>query len=318
MTKSKRHSHVKSNDTDSGRLPARARVRLKLKHFGEIEGYLFILPKLVFFLALLVIPMCASLYLSLTDWSMLKESSFIGLQNYIRMFSDPVFLHALFNTVRYTITTVPGFAVLSLCLALLFNRTTWGVSVFRACAFVPVITSMTVAATIWLFIYNPNYGLLNAILTKLGIPGVLWLGTPATAPYSVSAVIVWKDLGFYMVIFLAGLQGIPATYYEVALIDGASVWQSFWRVTLPLIRPTLFVVVLMSTIWSFQIFPAPYILTAGGPTYSTLSMVQYVYYNGFQYYHMGYASAIGYFLLLVIAVFSFVQRNLVPGQTWEY
>lgn len=283
-----------------------------------MEGYLFILPKLILFVGLLVFPMLASLYVSLTDWTMLRQAVFVGLRNYLHAFSDPVFWQALGNTFRYALSTVPAYAVLSLALAIFFNRSLAGVGVFRAAAFIPVVASMTVAATIWRYLYNPDFGLFNAILGRAGLPPVLWLGNPTIALYSVAVVIIWQNVGFYMIIFLAGLQGIPTAFYEAARIDGATAWQSFWRITLPLMRPTLFVVVVVSTIWCFQIFPAPYILTGGGPNNATISLVQYIYSNGFEYYEMGYASAIGYLLLLIIVALSLVQRKLLGGQDWEY
>lgn len=272
-------------------------------------SYIFISPKLILLAFFFVFPLFFSLYISLTDWSALTTPAFIGLGNYKKLLKDDIFVKSVVNTLIYVSVRVPFMVAVSLLLSLLINQKLLGRSIFRTIYFIPEASAMVVAAIIWLFLYNTEFGLINFFLRKVSFPPQLWLSSPSQALYSIILMTVWKDAGFYMIIFLAGLQGIPEMYYEAAIIDGATVWQRFYHITLPLLKPVIFLVVVMCTIWSFQFFPSVYIMTGGGPVYNTVSLVLYLYNQGFKYFKMGYAAAIAYVLFIIILSFSIVERK---------
>lgn len=272
-------------------------------------GYVFISPKIVLLAIFFVFPLFFSLYISLTDWSALTAPHFIGLNNYKKLLGDDIFIKSLVNTVIYVSVRVPFMVVASLLLSLLINQKILGRNMLRTIYFIPEASAMVVAAMIWLYLYNTEFGLINFFVRKIGFSRQGWLSNPSQALYSIILMTVWKDAGFYMIIFLAGLQGIPEMYYEAAIIDGASRWQRFYHITLPLLKPVIFLVVAMCTIWSFQFFPSVYVMTGGGPVYSTISLVLYVYNQGFKYFKMGYAAAIAYILFVIILCFSIMERK---------
>ena len=273
-----------------------------------VVGYLCLSPLLLHFLLFLAFPLVFSLYLSMTSWDLLSpDKPFVGLGNYAQLFHDADFWRAAVNTVIFAFWRVVVGTVLALLLALLVNQKMRGISVFRGAIFAPVITSLVAISVVWLWLYDPSYGLLNLPLKALGMTPLAWLQDPHLAMPAVIIMSIWKGVGYAMVIYLAGLQGIPEQYYEAALIDGAGAWARFRFVTLPLLTPVTLFVLVISTIGAFQVFAQIYVMTSGGPVKSTTVAVYYLYQQGFQFFHMGYASALAWVLFLVMLVLTVVQ-----------
>jgi multiple sugar transport system permease protein len=283
---------------------------LSLARQEELTAYLFILPSLLGFLVFLVIPMFASLGLSFYDWELLTPPRFIGLRNFLNLFSDRVFQLVIANTAYYTLGLVPLNLVVSLGLALWLNTRLRGLPFFRAAFFIPVVTVTVAVALIWRWMYEPHIGLIGAALRGIGLPSPSWLGDPNWAMPAIIIMSVWKGFGYNMVLFLAGLQGIPHNLHEAAMLDGASPWQRFWRITLPLLTPVVFLAVVLTIISSFQVFDQAYVMTRGGPANATNTIVMYIYQNGFEFFRMGYASAIAWELFGLIFIFTLVQMQL--------
>ncbi len=271
-------------------------------------GYLFILPSFIHLIVFAAIPLFWSLYLSFHKWSIISRSKpWVGLRNYIWVFTDGDFWNAMKNTIIFAGVGVPLGMTVSLIIALVMNQKLKGVTWFRTIFFLPVIVSMVAIAIVWTWIYDPDFGLLNYFLSWFHIPGVNWLGDPRWALYALIIVNTWKGAGYQMVIFLAGLQGIPETYYEAARIDGASNWRCFWNITLPLLRPTTFFLAITSVIGSLQAFTIVYAMTEGGPLKSTDMVGYHIYQSAFERFTMGYASAQAYVLFAVIFVITLIQ-----------
>lgn len=266
-----------------------------------------LLPNLLGFLIFTLLPVIASFLLSFTDWDMMKPIQFIGLQNYSDLFKDQIFIKVLWNTLYFSFVTVPIGIVLSLFLATALNQHIRGIKLYRAAYFLPVISSMVAVAVIWQWIYNPEYGVLNFLLSLVGIKGPSWLSSVTWAMPAVMLTSIWKGLGFNMLLFLAGLQGISDSYYEAADIDGAKWFEKFRYITVPLLSPTTFFVTVMAIIGSFQVFDSVFLMTQGGPARSTSVLVHYLYQNAFQYFRMGYASAIAYILFFLVLIFTLIQ-----------
>lgn len=272
-------------------------------------AWVMLLPNIIGFLMFMLIPVVATFVLSFTKYDMLSTPKFIGLKNYIDMFHDPIVGQVTINTLLYTIMTVPVGMALSLLLAVALDQPIRGRRFYRAAFFLPSITSMVVVAIVWQWIYNPEFGLLNYFLSLFGIPAQKWLLNKSTALLSLAIVGVWKRLGYDMLIFLSGLQGISTSYYEAARLDGASNTQMFRYITVPLLTPTTFFVFVMSMISSFQVFDQVMLMTEGGPGRSTSVLVHYLYQNAFQYFKLGYACAIAYLLFgIIIIITAFNMR----------
>jgi ABC-type sugar transport system permease subunit len=280
-------------------------------------GYVFLLPALLGLLIFAFIPFVLSVYYSFTDYNVLSAPVWKGLGNYIALFNSKIFWTALVNTAYYTVVTVPIKMALGLLLALLLNERIRGLALFRALIYSPVVTAMVAVSIIWLFIYNPSSGLLNTVLKAVGLPAQLWLLSPTQAMPSLMIMGVWKWVGSTMIIYLAALQGIPDSYYEAASIDGASRWQSFWRITLPLLRPAHIFNLVTMTISSFQVFEQIYVMTEGGPGFATTTLVYEIYSEAFQKFHMGYASAMAVVLFIIILALTLLnfrtQRDDLAG-----
>ena len=277
-------------------------------------GSIFLLPNILGFLLFIFGPVVASFILSFTRWDLLTPMEWIGVANYSDLFSDQTFWKVFWNTIYYTAITVPVGISLSLLLAIALNQKIKGIRAFRALYFLPVISSTVAVAVVWQWLYNPEFGLINYLLHLVGIRGPTWLTSITWAMPAVMITSIWKNLGFNMLLFLAGLQGIPDVYYEAAKIDGASRWQQFRCVTLPLLSPTTLFVVVMSIINSFQVFDQVYIMTAGGPARSTSVLVHYLYQNAFEYFKMGRASAIAYVLFFMVLIITLLQ--LRKSKSW--
>lgn len=265
-------------------------------------AWIMLAPNVVGFFMFMFIPMIATFVLSFTQYDMLSTPKFIGLKNYIDMFHDKIVWQVTFNTIIYTIITVPIGMCISLLLAVVLDSPIKGRRFFRGTFFLPSIISMVVVSIVWQWIYNPQYGILNYVIGFLGIEPQNWLGNANTALISLAAVGIWKRSGYDMMLFLSGLQSIPDTYYEAAKLDGASKWQQFRYITVPLLKPTTFFVFIMAMISSFQVFDQVNLMTQGGPGRSSSVLVHYLYQNAFQYFDLGYACAIAYLLFAIVLI----------------
>jgi len=256
------------------------------------------------------VPVLYSFGLSFTQWDLLSAPKFIGLSNYKALFKDQEFWLALKNTLKFILGYLPLVMSSALGLALILNKKLKMKTFFRAAYFLPVVTSWVAVSLIWKWLLNPSFGLVNYGLSLIGIAGPAWLHDPKWAMFSIILTSVWKDIGFIMVMYLAGLQGISPSYYEAAEIDGAGPVQKFWHITLPLLAPTTFFVFVISLINSFQVFDQVLIMTNGGPAGSTMVLVQMIYNNAFRYYKMGYAAALSWILFILVFAVTFIQMKL--------
>ena len=236
---------------------------------------------------------------------------YTGLNNYIRLFSDAVFLRSLLNTLVFLIIHIPLQIIVALFLAEVLNQNIKFRGFFRAAFFLPVIVSGVVVTILWQQLYGFDSGLLNRLLIKIGLAKVGWLVDPKVAMSSIAVMATWKNVGLYIVLFLVGLQTVPSHYYEAADLEGATKLQKFFKITLPMINPTIFMVVILSTIGGFSLFIEPYVMTGGGPLNSTISAVLYIYKQGFFYYHMGYSATLGLFFAVIILAVVFIQKRFV-------
>ncbi|MFC5267293.1 carbohydrate ABC transporter permease [Kribbella qitaiheensis] len=278
-------------------------------------AWLFILPSLIGFLIFTAGPVVAAGVISLLNWNLFSAPTFAGLKNFARLGPDPTFWSALGNTAYFTFVSVPLTIAVSLGLALLLNQGVRRIAVFRSLLLLPYATITVAVAFVWIWLYIPHDGLVNAVLGVFGINGPAWLISDNWAMPALIAMSVWKSFGFGMVVFLAGLQAIPQQLYEAAKVDGSSAWQSFRSVTLPMLSPALFFVVVTSIIGSFQVFDQALIMTNGGPGSRTTTLVMYIYRTGFENYDQGYAAAqslVLFAFIVVITAAQFVlQRRLV-------
>jgi putative chitobiose transport system permease protein len=267
----------------------------------------------------MVWPVLHALYLSFTSYNAIGAASWVGLRNYEHMIQDRLFWKSLFNSVLYLVGVVPALIVLPLFLAVLVNRALPGIAFFRAAYYLPVVVSMVVAGLMWKWIFAEN-GLLNYVLGfALANSQIAWLSRPETALAAVMLVTVWKGLGYYMVIYLAGLQTIPPEIYECSAIDGATPWQQTTRLTIPLMLPSIAFVAIVSSISALKVFTEIYVMTRGGPLDASTTVVYYLYQQAFENLEMGYANAIGMVLFIIILVFSiinlrFFERGAPAGQ----
>lgn len=273
-----------------------------------IAGYLFVLPNFLGFLIFSMIPALLGFVISFTNYDGYKTFDFVGLQNYVRMFSDEYFLVSLKNNVIYTCLSVPLTLVFSLLLAQMLNRKIPLEGFFKTVCYFPYITSMVAVGVVFQLLFNPRLGPINMFLRSIGVgtpPG--WLTSTSWALYAVILVGVWKQTGYYMLLFLAGLKGIPKPLYESADIDGAGGIRQFFSITLPMLSPTTFLVSVLSIISSFQVFDLIAVMTDGGPGRATNVLVYRIYQEGFDYSRFGYASAMAYFLFMIILIVTLIQ-----------
>ncbi|HEY3111497.1 MAG TPA: sugar ABC transporter permease [Chloroflexota bacterium] len=279
---------------------------------------LFVLPALINFAIFRYIPIISALIASLYEYSLLGGyKDFLGGANYLRAFQDPLFLSSIKVAVLFALVKVPLLTALSILLAVFVAREVRGMSLMRTVIFIPVVTSLVVAAMLWSMMLNKDLGLLQSVLEAVGIPRTSFLGNPTLALPSLIVMMIWKEVGFSTIIFVAGLKGIPAMFYDAAAIDGANRVQQFFHITLPLLKPiTLFVIVTQS-IGSLQVFVPIYVMTKGGPAFSTNAVVYYVYQYGFQFNEMGYASAMSFLVLCLLGAVSYSQFKLLRSDT-EY
>lgn len=277
----------------------------------RVAALLFVLPSLLFLAFFVVYPIISAFYLSLHRYDLLQPPIWNGLGRYELLLEDARFLKALGNTFLFAVMTVPLGTVISLLLAVLINQSVRGIYFFRTAYYLPVVTSFVAVSFIWLWIYEPQFGLLNFAFERMGLPSFAWLRDPKTAMLSIAILSIWKNAGYNMIIFLAGLQGIPDYLYEAAEIDGADGVQRFWFITVPLLGPTTFFVFVVYFIGALQMFTQSWILTQGGPLDSTLTVVYLIYQNGFEFLKMGSASAMSVILFVFIAVITYINTRIV-------
>ncbi len=278
------------------------------KKFGVVS--MFLAPSLIALLAFSIGPMFGTLWVSVQEWNLIRPAEFIGADNYRELWSDDDFRRALLNTLYYLVGYLPLVIVGGLALAVLVNRKLKGIAVFRAIYFLPVVTSWVVVALLWKWLLNPSDGLVNWGLGLFGIEGPGWWTSRTWAMPSVIIASAWKDLGFVMIILLAGLQAIDETLYEAARIDGASGWRQLRSITLPLLTPSLFFVVVISLINGFQVFDQVWVMTEGGPAGSSTVVVEQIVKNTFSYGRAGYAAAQSVVLFVIILLVTAIQMRL--------
>ncbi|MEV0776225.1 carbohydrate ABC transporter permease [Streptomyces sp. NPDC050433] len=287
----------------------------------HMAGWLFSTPFLVLFAVFMALPILATLAMSFTDFGLRNvtdpfSAEFIGLANYTKLFEDEKFLKALFNTAYFVVVGVPLTVGLGLFVAVLLNN---GIdrarTFFRVGFYAPVVTSIVAIAVVWRFVLDPSDGLIAGLASEVGLTSPDFLGSEALAMPSLIAMAVWRNLGTVMVLFIAGLQAIPPDVREAARLDGASTWQEFRRITVPLLRPTMLYTSVITTIGYLNVFEEPFVMTQGGPSNSTLTVSLSMYREGFNFFHMGYASAMAYVLFVVIMAITVLQLRLLKDNT---
>jgi multiple sugar transport system permease protein len=283
-----------------------------------LAAWLFLAPSLLSFVAFVLVPVVASLVLSFTAWDLVGPPRFVGFDNYVRLLGwqrdaagvmvarDPEFWSSLGNTLFYMLS-IPIHLLLALFLAVLLNGAIPWRGFFRTLYFLPVVCTLVAVSILWRWIFNPDYGLLNYALSRLGIDGPAWLVSRTFAKPAIMLVMLWKGLGYSIVIYLAGLQAVPDELHDVARLDGAGAWTRFWKITFPLLAPTHLFLAVIAVIWGFQTFDTVFLMTGGGPARSTTPVLLYLYEHAFKWFDMGYASAIAWVLFLLMLALTIVQ-----------
>ena len=280
----------------------------------KLLPYLLVSPYLLFVIVFVLFPVLFCFFLTFNKWNIIAPMHFIGLNNYSRLFHDRLFWKAIVNTLQFLLLHIPLQLVVSLFLAYLLNQKIKAAAFFRASFFMPVIVSGVVVTILWQQLLGYDSGLINRMLLSTGGKKIGWLINPDIAIYSIAAMATWKNVGLYVILFLVGLQTVPTQYYEAAKMEGATRWQQFYHITLPMINPTIFMVVILSTIGGFNLFIEPYIMTGGGPLNSTLSAVLYIYKQAFQYYNMGYSATLGFFYAIMIMSVVVLQKKFIEKE----
>ncbi|GGB62207.1 carbohydrate ABC transporter permease [Fictibacillus barbaricus] len=293
--------------------PFKVNSLIKTKKFSDyLWGYVMIAPTMFGLAIFYLWPILQTIYFSFTEWGSFGTFQWIGLENYKLMFNDSDLFQSIKNTTIYIIFTVPIGIFISIIIAVLLNQNIKGKSIYRTLYFLPVITMPAAIAMVWKWLYNGDYGLLNYVLSLIGIKGPNWVTNPDIALFSVMVVAIWSGIGYNMVIFLSGLQGIPSTYYEAARIDGAGPIRMFFKITLPLLSPVIFFVSIMSMIGAFQVFDLIFMMISKSSTAleNTQSIVYLFYQHAFILNNKGYAAAIAVLLLIVILIITAIQMIL--------
>jgi len=297
----------------------KAKIALRASGIARMErnwGVLLALPAMLGFLLFSLGPIVASLFFSLTGWEIGGAANFIGIDNYKEIFTaDPLFRKSAFVTTYYAIGSVPLVLLLAFVVAMLLNQKVKGLSWFRTIYYLPVVVPSVASSMLWLWLYNPDFGLFNLVLRQLGLPISMWLFDEATVVPSIIIMSAW-GIGNGMIIFLAGLKGIPTHLYEAVEVDGGNAWSKLFHVTLPMMTPTIFFNLIMSLIGAFQVFNQAYIMTEGGPNNSSLFYVYYLYRSVFMETRIGYASALAWILFLVVMVLTFIVFK--SSRKWVY
>jgi len=286
-----------------------AAFRRRLKNNS---GFLYILPSVILIFTFSIIPLFMTGYYSFTKYNVIQPAEWIALTNFSNLMEDAFFKSSVINTIIYTVIVVPVQTILAVVLANIiaaYFRNRFG-NFIKGALFIPVISSLILVGTVWKFLLATENGIINNFLAVFGADGLNWLGTKTLAMISICLASIWKNVGYFLVIFYAGIMDIPRSHYEAAEVDGATGLQKFRYVTLPSLKPITYLVVTLGTIWSFQVFDLVYAMTGGGPGHSTLTLVLTIYQNAFKYYKMGYASAISVVLFLLILIISMLQKLL--------
>ena len=275
----------------------------KFLYDEKYAAWVFLAPALIGTLVFIIIPICASLFISFLDWDLISMPKFVGMNNYIELFRDDFFWQILYNTIIYAVITTVFGVIIPLVLAVILNEKIKGANIFKTLYFLPYVTPMIVLAVVWAWIFDPNYGVFNYIFHS----DIKWLYDTKTAMIALIFVSVWKNIGYNMILLLAGLQNIPEEVEEAAKIDGATGVKKFLKITCPLLSPTILFVSIITTISSFQVFDLIFLMTQGGPENSTTVLVYWMYKNAFEFFKIGKASAIAYILFGVILLLSMLQ-----------
>jgi ABC-type sugar transport system permease subunit len=294
----------------------RIKLNSLIQQIAEVRiSYLLLLPYIIYFLVFLAYPLLLAVYLTFHEWAIITpEKPYIGLQNYIKLLHDDVFWLSLKNVLIYLSINLPAQMILSLALALLVNQKIRFRGFFRSVFFMPTVVSGVVVSMVFLMLYSPQFGLLNYYLGKLGIPPQRWITSVSQAMPSIALMASWRQIGYFAVIYLAGLQAIPPVLYKASAVDGANAWRQFWHITLPLLNPTILLVLMVSTIWGFLVFTEPFVMTEGGPLHATTTPALYLYFESFRYLRMGYAATIGVVLGLIVLFINVLQRKWVERE----
>ena len=291
-----------------------SRQKKSLFQRKKILPYLLVSPYLIFVIVFVLFPVIFCFFLTFHKWNIIAPMHFIGTANYTRLVHDRLFWKAIGNTLKFLLLHIPLQLVVSLLLAQLLNQQIRAKSFFRASFFMPVIVSGVVVTILWQQLLGYDSGLINRLFVNLGMEKTGWLIDPDIAIYSIAVMATWKNVGLYVILFLVGLQTVPTQYYEAAKLEGANRWQQFYHITLPMINPTIFMVVILSTIGGFSLFIEPYIMTGGGPLNTTLSAVLYIYKQAFQYYNMGYSATLGFFYAIMIMTVVILQKKFIEKE----
>ncbi len=281
-------------------------------------AYLLVLPFVVHFVVFFAYPALFAGYLSFHEWKVISpDKPYVGMQNYAYLLTDTTFRRSVVNTLYFLILFLPGVVLVPLSIAVMLNQRLRFQAFFRAAYFLPIVTFDVVVALVWAWIFADQGGLLNYGLSLLGLPSLRWLSSEGLAMPAIAVTTVWRWIGYFTLIFLAGLQTIPRTVYEAAMIDGATPARAFFKITLPLLNPIILLAVVVATINGLQLFTEPYLMTGGGPNFRTLSVVYFIYQQGFRYLRMGYAATAGIVLFILMLVVILVERK-VTERRFEY
>ena len=288
----------------------------RIKWKENVVAYTFLGPALLLLLLFLIIPAIMSVYYAFTDYYLLTPDmrKFVGLDNFINLFKDPIFLKSLVNTLKFVVWVIPLQIGAALGLALLLNKQRKANTFFKVAYFSPVVMSLVVISVLWIYLLNPNEGIINNVLTYFGISAQPFLTSPKQAMFTIVFVSAWQGAGFQMLIFLAGLQNIPGDVYEAAQLDGMNKWQRFIYITLPLLKPTSIFIFITTLIGAFKLLVQPMVMTQGGPVNSTMTVVYYIYQTGFTDRMVGYASSIALLFGTIIGLVTLAQRRLVKEE----
>jgi len=281
---------------------------------NQRAGYLLTAPYWLHYAVFMAYPLVFSLVLVFHEWDIYTPMRWVGLHNFVRLFRDELFLQSIFNILLFLAIHIPLQIAMALFFAVMLNQKIRARDFFRAAYFMPVVISGVVISILWQQLYSQENGVLNLLLAKLGFDKIPWLTSPEWAMPSIAIMATWKNVGLYIVLFLAGLQTIPGDLYEAAEMDGANKWQQFWGITLPMINSTMILVMILSTIGGFSLFIEPYVLTGGGPMNRTLSAMLYIYKQAFYFNRMGYAATLGFCFALIILSVVLVQRKVVEQE----
>ncbi len=278
---------------------------------NNINSYILVSPYLLHVLVFVLFPVAFSLFLTFHEWNIIGPMKYVGSSNYEKLLMDQYFLKSIRNTLVFLAIHIPLQIIIAIGIAVILNQKLWFRAFFRGAFFMPVVVSGVVITILWQQFYGYEMGTINTLLMWMGFEKIGWLIDPAWAMPSIAIMATWKNVGLYIILFLVGLQSVPKSLYEAADLEGATKWQQFWHITIPVINPTIVMVIILSTIGGFSLFIEPYVMTGGGPLNSTLSSVLYIYKQGFFYYHMGYAATLGLVFAILILFVVFIQRKVI-------